>query len=424
MCEADLVDLTPTADQESFRSDIRRWLVSNLPWEYGKGLPPRFDDLEEEVRFLRGWQGLLASGGWVGVAWPAEYGGRGAGPVEHYIVQDELARARAPEMVGRIGLNLAAPTLLAHGTHDQQSRWLSKIRTVDELWCQLFSEPGAGSDLAGVATRADRVDGGWLVNGQKVWTSYAQFADWGVCLARSDAGAPKHKGISYLVVDMHHPGVDVRPLVQLTGEAEFNEVFLTDVFVPDDQLIGPEHEGWRVANSTLSHERGTNPRQLVIHMQLLEELLRLAEENGTADDRATAGALAQAYVEIRLFQLHNLRSVSRLSHGLDPGPEGSALKLYWSEMSKRFQETAMDVVGDAAPLWRGATDNPGDGRWQRAWLYYQASSIWAGTNEIQRNVIAERVLGLPRAPRRPERTASPGGDRLSRAGADTSGGER
>jgi alkylation response protein AidB-like acyl-CoA dehydrogenase len=400
VCEADSVDLTPTADQESFRADIRAWLVEHLPWEYGKGLPPRFDDLAEEVEFLRSWQGRLAGGGWVGVAWPEEYGGRGAGPVEHYIVQDELARARAPEMVGRIGINLAAPTLLAHGTDQQKTRWLSRIRTAEDLWCQLFSEPGAGSDLAGLTTRADRVDGGWLVNGQKVWTSYAQFADWGVCLARTDQDAPKHKGISYLVIDMHHPGVDVRPLVQLTGEAEFNEVFLTDVFVPDDQLVGPEHEGWRVANSTLSHERGTNPRQLVIHMQLLEELFRLAEENGSADDRKTAGALAQAYVEIRLFQLHNLRSVSRLSHGLDPGPEGSALKLYWSEMSKRFHETAMDVLGDAAPLWKGADDNPGDGQWQRAWLYYQASSIWAGTNEIQRNVIAERVLGLPRAAKR------------------------
>jgi alkylation response protein AidB-like acyl-CoA dehydrogenase len=400
VCEADSVDLTPTADQESFRADIRAWLVEHLPWEYGKGLPPRFDDLAEEVEFLRSWQGRLAGGGWVGVAWPEEYGGRGAGPVEHYVVQDELARARAPEMVGRIGINLAAPTLLAHGTDQQKTRWLSRIRTAEDLWCQLFSEPGAGSDLAGLTTRADRVDGGWVVNGQKVWTSYAQFADWGVCLARTDQDAPKHKGISYLVIDMHHPGVDVRPLVQLTGEAEFNEVFLTDVFVPDDQLVGPEHEGWRVANSTLSHERGTNPRQLVIHMQLLEELFRLAEENGSADDRKTAGALAQAYVEIRLFQLHNLRSVSRLSHGLDPGPEGSALKLYWSEMSKRFHETAMDVLGDAAPLWKGADDNPGDGQWQRAWLYYQASSIWAGTNEIQRNVIAERVLGLPRAAKR------------------------
>ena len=390
------MDLAPTPEQAALRDEVRSWLKAHLPWDYGQGLPPRFEDLAEEVTFLRRWQAQLAEGGWVGVAWPVEYGGRGAGPAEHFIVQEELARARAPEMVGRIGLNLAAPTLLAHGTEEQKSRWLAGIRTADDLWCQLFSEPGAGSDLAGLSTRATRTDGGWLLNGQKVWTSYAQFANWGVCLARSDAEAPKHKGITYFAVDMSHPGVEVRPLVQMTGEAEFNEVFLGDVFVPDDQVIGPVNEGWRVANSTLSHERGTNPRQLVIHIQLLEELLRLARENGALEDRRLRGALAQAYVEIKLFQLHNLRSVSRLAQGRDPGPEGSALKLYWSEMSKRFHDTAMAVVGEAAPLWKGAQDNPGDGQWQRSWLYYQASSIWAGTNEIQRNVIGERVLGLPR----------------------------
>ncbi|MGH9092912.1 MAG: acyl-CoA dehydrogenase family protein [Acidimicrobiales bacterium] len=394
------MDLAPTAQQAAFRAEIRSWLEANLPWEYGRGLPPRFDDLGEEVAFLRRWQASLADGGWVGVAWPTEYGGRGAGPAEHFILQEELARARAPEMVGRIGLNMAAPTLLAHGTDAQKARWLEPMRRADALWCQLFSEPGAGSDLAGLTTRATRVEGGWLVNGQKVWTSYAQFADWGICLARTDPDAPKHRGISYLVVDMHHPGVEVRPLVQVTGESEFNEVFLTDVLVPDDQLVGPEHEGWRVANSTLSHERGVNPRQLVIHMQLLEELLLLAESNGAFDDHRLRGALAQAFVEIRLFHLHNLRSVSRLARGGDPGPEGSALKLYWSEMSKRFHDTAMAVLGEAAPLWRGAADNPGDGRWQRSWLYYLASSIFGGTNEIQRNVIGERVLGLPRPARR------------------------
>ena len=394
------MDLSPTPEQDAFRREIRAWLVDNLPWEYGRGLPPRFDDLGEEVAFLRTWQASLAAGGWVGVAWPESYGGRGAGPAEHFIVQEELARARAPEMVGRIGLNLAAPTLLACGSEEQQVRWLSQIRTADDLWCQLFSEPGAGSDLASLRTRADRVEGGWVVNGQKVWTSYAQFADWGVCLARSDPQAAKHKGISYLVIDMHHPGVEVRPLVQLTGEAEFNEVFLSDVFVPEDQLIGPEHEGWRVANSTLSHERGTNPRQLVIHMQLLEELLRLAEENGSFDDRRLRGALAQAYVEIRLFQLHNLRSVSRLSHGLEPGPEGSALKLIGARCRSAFTRPSWPCWVMPHPCGRGRRTIPEKAGWQRSWLYYQASSIWAGTNEIQRNVIGERVLGLPRAARR------------------------
>ena len=194
-------------------------------------------------------------------------------------------------------------------------RWLPGILCAGELWCQLFSEPGAGSDLASVATRATPVEGGWVLEGQKVWTSYAQFADWGVCLARSDPDASKHHGLSYLVVDMHAPGVDVRPLVQLTGEAEFNEVFLDGVFVPSDRLIGPVNEGWRVANSTLSHERGTNPRQLVIHMQLLEEMLTLAADNGAFDDVRLRQRLAQAYVEVRLFRLHNLRSVSRLAKG-------------------------------------------------------------------------------------------------------------
>jgi alkylation response protein AidB-like acyl-CoA dehydrogenase len=390
------MDLHATRDQQAFRAELRGWLEANLPWEYGKGLPPRFDDLAEEVAFLRSWQGKLATGRWVGVAWPEAYGGRGAGPVEHFIVQEELARARAPEMVGRIGINLAGPTLLAHATEDQKARWLPKILSAEELWCQLFSEPGAGSDLASVATRATPVDGGWRLNGQKVWTSYAQFADWGICLARSDPDVPKHKGISYLVVDMHDPGVDVRPLMQLTGDAEFNQVFFSDVFVPDDCLIGPRGEGWRVANSTLSHERGTNPRQLVIHIQLLEELLRLAEERGGFDDIRLRQRLAEVYVEVRLFQLHNWRSMSRLARGLDPGPEGSSLKLYWSEMSKRLHDAGMAVLGPSAPLWKGADANPGEGRWQRSWLYYQGASIWAGTNEIQRNIVGERVLGLPR----------------------------
>lgn len=390
------MDLRTSETEAAYRFEIRGWLEANLPWEYGKGLPPRFADLDEEVAFGREWQAKLADGGWVGVAWPTEYGGRGLGPAQHFIVQEELARARAPEMVGRIGINLAGPTIMAHGTPAQKERWLAGILRADDLWCQLFSEPGAGSDLASLTTKATPVDGGWRLNGQKVWTSYAQFASWGVCLARTDPAAPKRDGISYLAVDMTSPGVDVRPLRQLTGECEFNEVYFTDVFVPKEQLVGPENEGWRVANSTLSHERGINPRQLVIHIQLLEELLQLAEANGMFDDERVARRLADAYAEVRLFQLHNWRSISRLAKGESPGPEGSALKLYWSEMSKRLHETAMAVLGPAAPLWKGATDNPGDGSWQRSWLYYQASSIWAGTNEIQRTIIGERVLGLPR----------------------------
>jgi alkylation response protein AidB-like acyl-CoA dehydrogenase len=393
------LDLEPTAAETALRSEVREWLRAELPWEYGRGLPPRFDDLAEEVAFGRAWQAKLAAARLVGVAWPREYGGRGAGAVEHYIVTEELARGRAPELVGRIGVNLVGPTLLAHGTPAQRERFLPRILDASEIWCQLFSEPGAGSDLTSLTTTARPVDGGFVLNGQKVWTSYAQFADWGWCLARTDADAPGARGISALVIDMHAPGVEVRPLRQLTDEREFNEVFLTDVFVPDDHLVGPREEGWRIANSTLTHERGVNPRQLVIHTQLLDELWREAGASGALADDRLAARLAQAFVEVRIFQLHNMRAISRTAKGTDPGPVGAINKLWWSEMSKRLHDTAMAALGPAQPLWRGATGNPGDGAWQRSWLYYQASSIWAGTNEIQRNVVGERVLGLPRGPR-------------------------
>jgi alkylation response protein AidB-like acyl-CoA dehydrogenase len=379
------VDLTPTPEQEAFRAECRAWLAAHP-----------YDDGADDVDALRAWQRDLAAARLVGVTWPTEYGGRGAGPLHHYIAQEELARAAAPELIGRIGVNLVGPTLLAHGTDEQRARWLPRILDAGELWCQLFSEPDAGSDLAGLKARAAPVDGGYLLTGSKVWTSHAHVADWGLCLARTDPAAPKHKGISALVVDMRAPGVEVRPLVQLTGDAEFNEVFFDDVFVPVAQRVGAEHEGWRVSSATLTHERGTNPRQLVIHVQRLDQLLRLALERGVYDDHRLQQRVAEAYVEVKLFQLHNWRSLSRLAAGRELGPEGSVLKLYWSEMSQRLHETAMAVLGPAAPLWRGATDNPGDGRWQRSWLYYRAASIFAGTNEIQRNIVGERVLGLPR----------------------------
>ncbi|MDA8356306.1 MAG: acyl-CoA dehydrogenase family protein [Actinomycetota bacterium] len=392
------MDLRTTPAQEALRREIRSWLEHNLPWEYGVGLPPRFDDLSEAVAFGRSWQRSLAEAGWVGVTWPVEVGGRGLGPVENYIVTEELARARAPELVGRIGINLVGPTLLAHGTTAQRRQWLPSILSAGELWCQLFSEPDAGSDLASLTTRGEPVDGGYVLNGRKVWTSYAQFADWGLCLARTEPGTPRpQQGITALVVDMHADGVEVRPLVQLTGEAEFNEVFFTDVFVPADRVLGEPGRGWSVAGSTLAHERGVNPRQLVIHTQLVDELLRLADRQGAFDDWRSRQALAESYTEVRLFQILNWRSLTRLSKGEEPGPEGSALKLYWSEMSQRLHRRAMEILGPVAPLWQGAGDNPGDGAWQRSWLYYQAASIFAGTNEIHRTLVGDRVLGLPRS---------------------------
>lgn len=398
------MDLSLTVEEAAFRDECRNWLRGNLPWDYGTGLPPLFADLAEEVAFLRDWQRRLAGAGLVGVTWPVAFGGRGAGPMHHYLAQEELARARAPELVGRIGVNLVGPTLLAHGTPGQQQRWLPGILPADHLCCQLFSEPGAGSDLAAIATRAVATDDGWVLTGQKVWTSYAQFADWGLCLARTDPDSVGSRGLSMFMVDLHAPGVEVRPLRQITDESDFNEVFLGEVPVAGDQLVGDLHDGWRVSASTLSVERGTNARQLVVHSQLLEELFALAENNGAIEDPRLARDLAQALVEVRLFRIQNQRVLSRLATGRDPGPVAATAKLAWSEMSQRLHGLVLRVLGDAAPLWRGADGNPGDGRWQRSWLYYRAATIFAGTSEIQRNLIGERTLDLPREPRLPGRT--------------------
>lgn len=398
------MDLSLTVEEAAFRDECRNWLQGNLPWDYGTGLPPLFADLAEEVAFLRDWQRRLAAAGLVGVTWPVAFGGRGAGPMHHYLAQEELARARAPELVGRIGVNLVGPTLLAHGTPGQQQRWLPGILPADHLCCQLFSEPGAGSDLAAIATRAVATDDGWVLTGQKVWTSYAQFADWGLCLARTDPDSVGSRGLSMFMVDLHAPGVEVRPLRQITDESDFNEVFLEEVPVAGDQLVGDLHDGWRVSASTLSVERGTNARQLVVHSQLLEELFALAESNGAIEDPRLARDLAQALVEVRLFRIQNQRVLSRLATGRDPGPVAATAKLAWSEMSQRLHGLVLRVLGDAAPLWRGADGNPGDGRWQRSWLYYRAATIFAGTSEIQRNLIGERTLDLPREPRLPGRT--------------------
>jgi len=301
----------------------------------------------------------------------------------------EYARAKAPQLVNRVGLNLAGPTLLAHGTEEQKQRWLSKILTAEEIWCQLFSEPGAGSDLASLTTKAEPADDGWLLSGQKVWTSYAKQARWGICLARTDQDAPKHKGISYLVVDMQASGIDVRPLVQITGEAEFNEVFLDEVFVPTDHLVGELNQGWAVANTTLAHERGTNfPfKEQVVHEVYLSELLAEAARTGTIEEPQVVDQLAQAYVELAVLRLHNWRTLSRLARGLEPGPESSWVKLAWTDLTQHLSDAALDVVGPGSPLW---------GKWQRQWLWSKAASIAGGTSEIQRTIIGERILGLPR----------------------------
>lgn len=385
------MDLTFSAEEEAFRNELRTWLAANVPQ-----VPDEFATLADEVRFLVDWQRRLADGGWVGVHWPREYGGRGATTTENYLLQEELARARAPEVIGRIGVNLVGPTLIHHGSEAQKRRHLPRIRAADELWCQLFSEPNAGSDLSALRCRAVRDGDHFVVTGQKVWTSYAQFADWGILLARTDPESRGGRGISFLIVDMHAPGISIRPLRQMTGSEEFNEVFLEEVRVPVANLVGALHQGWTIAQTTLSHERGTSPRQLVVHRMLLGELLALAHDTGAARDPLRRQQLAQAWIEVELTKLHNWRTLTQLRRSGKPGPESSLVKLFWSEMSQHLHETAMQVLGAGGQLWCGERRATAHGRWQRSWLYYRAATIFAGTSEVQRNIIAQRVLGLPR----------------------------
>jgi alkylation response protein AidB-like acyl-CoA dehydrogenase len=386
------MDLSFTDEERAFAAEFRAWLDENLE------LPPAFDSFDDEIAWGRKWQAKLAADRWVGIHWPYEYGGRGASPVQVAIYNLEYGRSRAMQLVNRTGVNLAGPTLLVHGTEEQKAQWLPSILNADEIWCQLFSEPEAGSDLASLRTTATPVGGGWVLNGQKVWTSYAQYSRWGICLARTDPNLPKHKGISYFVVDMQADGVEVRPLQQITGDREFNEVFFDDVFVPEDHLVGGLNNGWAVANTTLAHERGTTfPfKEQVVHEVYLDDLYRLAERAGLLDDPDAASALAQSFVELRVLRLHNWRTLSRLAKGIEPGPESSWIKLAWTDMTQHMAETALGLCGPAAPLWRGARAVPDEGKWQRQWLWSKAASIAGGTSEVQRNIVAERILGLPR----------------------------
>lgn len=390
------MDLSFSPGEEAFRAELRAWLAANRP-------PDPFEPatLAEEVAYLVDWQRRLAAAGWVAVHWPKEYGGRGASVVENYIFQEEMARARAPEIIGRIGVNLVGPTLIRHGTDVQKSRHLPKILSADEIWCQLFSEPNAGSDLTALRCKAERDGDSFAITGQKVWTSYAQFARWGILLARTDPTAPKSKGISFFIVDMHSPGISVRPLKQLTGSDEFNEVFLDNVRVPAENLVGEPNRGWEIAQTTLAHERGMSARQLVVHRVLLDELITLARRRQVDGTCAAAHPLvrqhlAQAVIEIELLKLHNWRTLTELLRRGKPGPESSVVKLFWSEMSQRLHDTAMQILGAHGQLMPGDPHAVARGRWPRSYLYYRAGTIFAGTSEIQRNIIAERVLGLPR----------------------------
>jgi alkylation response protein AidB-like acyl-CoA dehydrogenase len=391
------MDFDFTPEQEAFRKEVRAWLETNLPDDLrGKAFASSRADVEE-VRKLRAWQKTMAEAGYVGLDWPREFGGRGATIVEMVILYQEMARAESPQILNRGGVSMLGPTLMKHGTPAQQQRFLRKILTAEEIWCQGFSEPNAGSDLANLQTRAVRDGDHYVINGQKVWTSMGHVADWGFFLVRTDPTAAKHKGISFLLVDMKTPGITVRPLRQMTGEAEFNETFLDNVRVPVANLVGKEHEGWGVAITTLAYERDL--LTFIRHISLrnaLHRLVKLVRERGRGADPVVRQKVAALWIGEQALQLNAYRSLTRILRGSQPGPEGSTSKLYWSHLDQELAQVATEVIGPASQLGEATSWAPDEGQWQFYALLAQASGIRAGTTEILKNILGERVLGLPK----------------------------
>ncbi len=385
------MDFRDTPDEARFRAEVRTWLAANLSDELKghQGGAARFDGSD-----VRAWSRALYDGGWVGIAWPEEYGGRGLSPRFQAIYLEEEARAEAPPHIGVIGLGMAGPTIISRGTEAQKARYLKPLLSADEIWCQGFSEPGAGSDLAGVRASARLEGDRFVVDGQKVWSSYAHIADYCILVARSDPGSTRHDGLTYLIVDMHAPGVEVRPLTQITGEAEFNEIFLSGVEVPVENVVGEIGDGWSVAMTTLLHERGTLGFALVARLEVqLRKLVGLARERGASPTQRDA--LAREWIHLQALRITAYRSLSALERTGVPGPEGSVLKLQWSEANQRVTKLALELLGPDAQLL--PPNAPYGGYWTIQQLRSRGNTIEAGTSEILRNIVAERVLGLPRS---------------------------
>ena len=386
-------DFTP--EQEGFRKEVRAWLETNLPDDLrGRSFASSRADVEE-VRKLRAWQKKMAEAGFVGMDWPREFGGRGASIVEMVILYQEMSRAESPQLLNRGGVSMLGPTLMKLGTPAQQKRFLRNILTADEIWCQGFSEPNAGSDLANLQTRAVLDGDHFVVNGQKVWTSMGHVADWCFLLVRTDPSAAKHKGISFLLVDMKTPGITVRPLRQMTGEAEFNETFFDNVRVPAENLVGKINEGWGVAITTLAYERDL--LTFIRHISLrnaLHRLVKLVRQRGRAADPVIRQKVAALWIGEQALQLNAYRSLTRILRGVPPGPEGSTSKLFWSHLDQELAQVATEVIGPASQLTEASSWAPDGGQWEFYALLAQASGIRAGTTEILKNILSERVLGL------------------------------
>ena len=392
------MDLRFSDVDEAFRAEARAWLTEQLTGEFsgvrGRGGPGDEHELVEE---RTAWERALGAAGWIGIGWPTEYGGRGLSLTQQVIFYEEYARAHGPGRVGIVGEGLLGPTIIAFGTDEQKRRFLPGILRGTEIWCQGYSEPNAGSDLANVATRATRDGDDWVIDGQKVWTSLATWADWCFVLCRTDRDAPKHKGISYLLVEMDQPGIEIRPITQITGTSEFNEVFFDSARTAAENVVGDVDDGWRVAMGTLAFERGASTlgQQLDFENEL-HAILDVAQKRGCGDDPVMRQRIAATWIALRVMRFNALRSMSALEQGAMTALT-SVHKLYWATLHRAMGELALDVLGPDAEI---GNDAPYDlTPFQRLFLYSRADTIYGGANEIQRNVIGERALGLPKEPR-------------------------
>ena len=406
------MDFSLSPQEEAFRKELRDWLDANtkelrqrrsrLGALGAQDALPLSAESEEAQEFTRWWHKKLFDAGYVGIAWPKEYGGRGATLMEQVIFNEEMAKRRLPSGVGGLGIGWAGPTIIAHGTEDQKKRFLPKILSGEEVWCQAFSEPGAGSDLAGSQTRAVEEGDVFVVNGQKVWTTGGMRADWAILLAKTefDPKMPRHRTFSYFLMDMHSPGVTVRPLREITGFAAFGETFLDNVRIPKSLMLGQKGSGWYISMGTLEFER-SNSSSAVQHLSTIRGLIELAqkmERNGEplSKDPVTRQKIAQFYIEANVGKYIGLRALTRQLRGQTPGPESSVGSLLLMELAQRLEDFAMYLEGPYSQLVRGSKHAIGNGLWQRSFLASRGRTIMTGTSEIKRNVIAQRTLGLPR----------------------------
>ncbi|HVA02568.1 MAG TPA: acyl-CoA dehydrogenase family protein [Acidimicrobiales bacterium] len=392
------MDLHDSPEDAAFRAEARHWLEANLTGEFAEARGQGRAGLQHEGRGIRtAWERKLGEDGWTCVGWPLEYGGRGAPMSQQVIWNEEYVRADAPARVNVMGEGLLGPTLIAYGTDDQKNRFLNPIRWGVELWCQGYSEPDAGSDLANVQTKAVLEDDEWVITGQKVWTSYAQWANWCFVLCRTDLEAQRHRGLSYLLVPMDQPGVEVRPIRQITGTSEFNEVFFDRARTDADLVVGEVNDGWRVALATLAFERGVGLLgDIVGFRKELDHLLELARKNGSTTNKVLRQRLAEIWIRLYILRLNTLRSLTGVDGPVAP-PQASISKLFWATWHRDLGELAMDVLGMRSEVAEFLPYELSD--LQRIFLFSRADTIYGGSNEIQRNIIGERVLGLPPEPK-------------------------